>query len=278
MIRYVRLLRLQDQYIQIGSVFAGALFSGLHVSYIWQWMFSLTLISCAAFVLNEWVDRNDTDIHSWNPIHVREKLDKKIVWSLIGGLTLAGLLLSIPIHMSLWAIAFSIATIGYSLPPFRMKNIPILDVLAQVVGWIIIPFLSILWCCSNRMDAVLFSIFLACISWGITYPYVLADYSADLKAKLRGTHVLLGFRPTLFLTIIFIVVGNAGLLIRRSIPQYPWVVFFSLLSIVSAFLCIRWLRISSRKTSEEEMQRYSRFMKPITQLIVPVFFVLYFFS
>ncbi len=112
--------------------------------------FSTCLIASANYVINEWLDR---DFDRFHPVKkhrsvVENSADPKIVYSLYATLTVAGLLLALPVErylfwMELWLWIMGIL---YNVKPFRTKDIPFVDVLTEsvnnairlLIGWFVI--------------------------------------------------------------------------------------------------------------------------------------------
>lgn len=271
MSKYLRLLRLQDQYLQIVSVLGGGIFNHLKDGRLFEWALATTLFSFTAFIVNEFTDRENTDKYSWNKDHILsgETFDPKIVIFMFVLFSLLGLYFSFRLHL-FWLGLISYAVgILYSLKPARLKGRFILDILAQVLIWLVVPFLgpAIL---SGRLELVPLLIFVMfCFSWAEGYPYQLADFQADAAAKLRGTHVVLGMSGSLIFGLFLIVLGWFLFFASHIYVGAP---FLWLLIIVSPaiFICyLTWLRMNDLKKQTKSMQKYVAVVKPLSQLLIP---------
>lgn len=111
---------------------------------------SLCLVASSNYVINEWLDAGSDRYHpvKKNRVAVTERLNQKAVWLLYAGSLLAGLFLGFAVSrafvftmLCLWGMG-----ILYNVKPFRIKDIPYLDVFAESVnsairllaGWFIV--------------------------------------------------------------------------------------------------------------------------------------------
>lgn len=274
--KYLRLLRLQDQYIQMTSALFAGIFVGTQSWNILIWTFAVTLLSCATFIVNELTDRQDSDRYSWNPVHrhFQDVLHPWIVWALFLGTSAGGLWLAMKIGFLWWGSALWFIGVLYSLEPVRCKRRFGLDIVAQLLVWWILPFLAPVW---GRVPIELtlsMIIIMSFISWSVFYPYQIADYHADRKAKLQNTHVLLGVYAS---TRVGYILGIVGLVLfflfgfqRFFLPLLPLLV----IQIVALWAYGIWLTHTNVNHILAGMQTYVRLVKPIGMLF-PLYFFLW---
>lgn len=266
--KYIRLLRLQHQYLTFGSVIAGAIYANVHDGRVWIWAIAATLLSAATFAINELSD-SDTDKYSWNSIHKRDTIHTGWAWGMIFFVTAVGLLLSWFVGAGFLGIA--LWTIGalYSLEPVRMKRRFGLDILAQLGAYWIIPFfVPVLWA-SERFSPALFIAVLSAMTWAAVFPYELADFSADRKAKLKGTHTVIGMRGSLQLGLFLAIGGMLAYGFFRLYEGQVWSVPYVFFPFLVSVLYVGWLRMNDRKKQEASLQTYVRMAIPLSRLVAP---------
>ncbi len=270
--KYIRLLRLQDQYILIGIILASAVYFRLWNQFIFFWGVSAISISIAAFIINEIVDQEDTDKYSWNPIHIRknEKLNFKAVVLIFAIFSVLGIGLGYLSGLFWWGIGMYVVGIGYSLKPIRLKGRFALDIIAQILVWIVLPFAAVAWK-SGQLPRVLPLLLFASCLWSIIFPYQLADYDADQKAKLANTHVIIGMRNSLVFGLILAVISIILFFVFKIFVVARWSWFFFVVNLFALTQYIRWLRMKHLAKQLKSLQDYVRTVKPLGYLIVPYF-------
>ncbi|OGK19410.1 hypothetical protein A2866_01725 [Candidatus Roizmanbacteria bacterium RIFCSPHIGHO2_01_FULL_39_8] len=228
-------------------------------------------------MVNELVDREDTDKYSWNPVHIGKntRLNMKIVGFLFFLFTILGLLFSYLAGFFWWGILLWIIGIMYSLKPVRLKARFGLDILAQISCAIFIPFLAPISTLGNLRNTLVFTLILSLMLWSVVFPYQLADYEADVRAGLKSTHVVLGMKNSLIFGF-FLVVGSVSSYVMLRFFNYSWSIFLVLLAIFSAAMYLHWYRMKSQKKQQESMQSYVRIVKPLSQ-ILPFYFLVWMF-
>src|SRR3989344_6844611 len=107
MVKYFRLLRLQDQYIQAGFAIAVGAYLGTREWWIFLWAAACTCVSFVGFILNQLNDQRDVDRYSWNPVHLKasDRFDSRMVGTLIVGFGTVGLWISWRIGLFWWSVA-----------------------------------------------------------------------------------------------------------------------------------------------------------------------------
>lgn len=271
---YIRLLRLQDQYTTLGGALAAGVYLGTRESWIIIWAIACTCISIGSFILNELIDRTDVDKRSWNPIHIRQSINIRIGWGLFALFTFAGLLLSVRIGMFQWAMFMAVWYGLYSLPPIRLKARFGLDIATQIgAGWVI-PFgMPILLHRSDWSIIVATSL----LGWSFVFPYQLADFTADKLAGFHSTHVVIGIRNSLLFGVLCAITGTFLFLTAGGLANVPWIAALLVLAAVTVYLTLfQWLKLSTVFKQEFAFRQYWRWMKPVTQLLLPYIIFLWF--
>jgi 4-hydroxybenzoate polyprenyltransferase len=276
MVKYLRLIRLQDEYIQVGAAIFAGIFGGIQSWDILRWAIAVTLLSCATFIVNEVTDRRDSDKHSWNPVHshVGDVLNPVIVWLMFWVTTLLGLLMSIELNLGWWGFALWAIGVLYSFEPIRFKRRFGLDIAAQLFVWWIVPFVAPIWGIVPHELIIAMVVVMSFVSWSIFYPYQIADYEADRKAKLQNTHVVLGVRQSTQMGFLFGIIGTI-LFFLFGFQRFFFVLMpLCLLQIIAFYTYSMWL--SARRTEDilRGMQGYVKFFKPIG-LLFPLYFFLW---
>lgn len=268
MVRYLRLLRLPDQYIQFGAAIASGVYLGTFSWEIFWWAVACTCLSFAAFVVNEVSDRKDTDRVSWNPIHAHfsDVLDMRIVWAMFVGSSVVGLMISWRVGFFWWAVVLFVVGILYSLEPIRFKRRVVFDMIAQLLVWCIIPFVAPAWG-SNGLFAITITTCLCVAAGGFLYQ--IADIVADEKAGLKSTHVVLGLRKSLKLAQGMGIAGVVSFFVfgqyQMALWIWPWIAFGGAV----VFLCARWLQMDTCERQIKAIQAYVPVTKNISRLFVP---------
>ncbi len=263
--KYVRLLRLEDQFFQSGAAFTAGIFLHLRSWSIVWWAVASTCISLTAYILNEVADRKDVDRYSWNPIHAaaRDRLNLWIVGVVFAFFSLAGLGISMSLGYFWWGLAMYIIGILYSTPPIRLKRRVVLDIFSQLLIWWIIPFLTPVWGVANQSLTLTFVIVTSLAIWSVVFPYQIADFRADQKAGLLSTHVVLGIQKSLWLGAL---TGAAGIIFYGIFGVFRWAVWsIPPLFVVpfALYFYFQWLKTTSLSKQLSSMQRYVGIFKPL---------------
>lgn len=279
-IPYIRLLRLQDQYIQFGAAIAAGLYTGEKAWWIFWWAIAATLISFAAFIANELTDGNDVDRYSWNPLHgAAKEINHVLAWGIAGVSGLAGLLLAAYVSLFWWAAAMLVVGLAYSLEPLRLKRRLLLDGLGQLVVWWVIPFsapivrLAAEGIVTIGVRDILFALTMVFLQWGLFLPYQLSDFEADRKAGFKNTHVVLGMEKSLMLGRFLVIVGVGLYIVLGYALRFTWSLPFAIASLWIISLYGRWLRLGSVSQQSAAMQHYVRTLKPVSQAMALVYLV-----
>jgi 4-hydroxybenzoate polyprenyltransferase len=277
MTTYFRLIRLQDQPIQAATALFAAIVLQLSDWPIMWWALAVTLISCATFIVNELTDRRDTDKYSWNPAHshVKDKLNLRAVWWLFWTLSLTGFWAAYYVGLLVWGIAMWGIGVLYSLEPVRFKKRGGLDILSQLIVWWVIPFLAPVWGQIPSELSISLVVILSSICWSAFYPYQIADFVADKKAKLKATHVVLGVRQSAFLGFGMGVIGVALFLLFGLHEKYPVLLPMLGLQMFAFGRYIKWSMMNTDKQILLGMQRYVRIVKPLGTLFPFYFFLMW---
>lgn len=243
---------------------------------IW-WALACTFLSFSTFILNEVTDRKDTDRYSWNPVHAHHNdvLNMTIVWSLFWVCAFIGFFLAALVGLFWWAVVVFLAGVLYSLEPIRFKRRIVLDILAQLTSWWIVPVMAPAWGVVDTMSLIYFVVATSFLVMTILFVYQVADFAADKKAGFHNTHVSLGLSKSLWLG------GNMGIL---GIVLYfvfgfgstaPWALPLVALTAAGVWGFASWGDLTSEGARTAAMQRFVGVAKPISRLFVPYLFVIW---
>jgi len=274
--KYIRLLRLQDQYLQFSSALFGGIFVHDRSWSILYWAVAVTFLSFSAFIVNEVTDRKDTDRYSWNKVHryYGETLDSRIVWGIFWGFSLLGIGISTAIGYFWWGLATWVIGVFYSLKPIRLKGRFAWDVLAQLFVWWGLPFLASVWWRIDPYILASFIVITSMVVWSAFYPYQIADFQADKKAGLSNTHVQLGVKGSTWFGFLLGVVGIILFCAFRMWIWIGWVLPVFIFTPVTLGLYIQWLRMDRDSKILLGMQTYSTIAKPLGNIFpLYLFFV-----
>jgi 4-hydroxybenzoate polyprenyltransferase len=262
--KYLRLIRLQDQYIQLSS----ALFAGIFIKdkswMILIWAVAVTFLSFSAFIVNEVVDRRDTDRTSWNPehSHFRDILDPRIVSVLFWACTTGGIILSSISGHLWWGMAIWAIGVMYSFPQIRFKGRFGFDCLAQLLVWWGLPFLAPVWGRIDKNILIAFVVITSMIIWSAFYPYQIADYKADKKTGLHATHVELGVKGSVWFGFLLGIIGVLLFFFFHLWTMVLWVILIFVFTPITLWNYGKWLRTDDNKILRG-MQEYIAWVKPI---------------
>jgi len=269
--KYLRLLRLQDQHLAFFFAITPAITLKNYLGWIFWWAIAVTCLSIAIFVLNEIVDSQDTDKYSWNPVHINQKdfLNPQIVNLIIAAFSIIGLFIAFAVNLFWWALIYWLLGMLYSLKPIRFKNRFFFDIIVQLTAWITIPYVAPFAHLGLLKNAFIPAITFSSLIWSVIYPYQLADFVADKKAHLKATHIILGMKKSLYLGILF---GTFGLLTFFFLQIYKTNSWLWLVVALTVYVLIRyfhWLKLNSLKQQTLSLQNYVKTIKPITYFSIP---------
>lgn len=273
--KYFRLFRFGDQYPIIGSAIAGGIFVNVIDSWILVWAITSALLSASGFALNEIVDSQDVDKESWNPIHVanREKFNTTLLWVIIASVIIIGLFLSYVLQVLWWGVFIVLLWTVYSVPPFRFKGAPIVDLLCQILGtWV--PFFAVVQHYQLNLDnRLLFTVIpLSCIL-GVGYlQYQLGDYELDKKYGLKSTHVVLGMKKSINLAIYLTILSFILFYMLKTWKLSPWAWVFIPFSVYNLIHLQKVRVLGNLARQMKSFQIYVMQVKPISWLVVPFLF------
>ena len=201
---YLKILRLPHQILCVIPLFFGILDSGIEfpVYYFLGYLFS----SMAGFAINEYIDSFDTDKFNHR---AATGLNKNVVFGILTSLVLLALLAYWTASTLLLGIITITLMLTYSLPPIRLKKIPVLDIVVQTLAWAVIPYFVpfyISWQSPNLLPVIYMIMFLI----GAVALAPIADISADRQGKIFNSTVVLGYKKSL--TLGFFILAFALLI------------------------------------------------------------------
>lgn len=277
MMKYLRLLRLEDQYLQFFIAIASGVFLRSRDNMIILWALAVTFFSFVAAIVNELTDQKDTDKHTWNPIHIKteDRFTPLVICLMVVIFSVIGLILSYFTGLFWWGIAELVLGILYSLKPIRFKSKFGLDILAQACVFIIIPFIAPIALYHHGILPWGLIFTMTCLVIASAFPYQLADFSADLKAGLKGTHVVIGMKNSLLFGLSLSIAGLILFFIFSLDKSEPWLWALAGFTIYSLYRYLSWIKMSSLARQTASMQHFVKRVKPWSQLLVPYFLCLF---
>lgn len=276
--KYLRLLRLPHQSI----IFAVGLGFGAYFKvrnwWFFSWIVAACLISICAFMVNELVDRDDCDRYSWNGIHIssHDRYDWKIVFLMFAILTGGAFFIAYCDGLLWWAAAMYILSLLYSIKPVRLKTRPVLDSFAQMAGGFALPFMAIQSRYVGPNDWPIL-IAILCFIWALIFPYQLADYEADRKAKINGTHILLGMKKSLAFGVSSLIIAAGIFFSFRYFMIIPWANILIFLAGYALYSYWRWLRMAKIGDQITSLQQFARVVSIASLLLVPYMLIVWLF-
>lgn len=279
--KYLRLIRIQDQFTQFGAAIISGLILNIKDSWIILWAIATTFISFTVFAVNELVDRRDTDNYSWNPIHIprNQKFKRSILFAMLASFSFLGLAVAYFLDLFGWAFLMLAIGIFYSIEPLRFKKRFGLDILAQLSVWWFLPLAAPIFLQKSLIPNLPLLVSLSLMIWSIFFPYQLADYRADKKAGLSNTHITLGLKNSLWFGF---AIGLTGILYFSSLKlseSLIWIWPFLAFLIYELYLYVRWLEeLPSQGESSvlKSIQKHFIRAKPFSQLLLPYLLLLFY--
>jgi len=271
--KYFKLLRLDDQYIEFIAALSGGIFIHARSVHIFLWALSTVCLGISVYMTNELADRRDADRFTWNPaahITMSTRLDMRVVGVLFASFSLIGLGMSWVLGYFWWGLAIWFIGICYSLPPIRLKGRVVVDIASQLfAGWVG-PFLAPVWAITNHWVTLVFVIIISLLIGVGIFPYQLADIEADAKAGLRGTHVVLGLRRSLWLGFAIGAVG--GILYLLFLARlWLWTIPMFIPIMIVMVYYVYWLRMSTATKQLASLRRWVKIFKPVSLIIFPLY-------
>jgi len=275
--KYIRLLRLQDQYVEVSAALMGGLVIHSQSLLIIWWAIAAVLVSVPAYIFNEIIDHEDVDKYSWNTNHIRlqDRLDSRVVLLLFILFSVVGLFFSWRLGLFGWGLFIWVFGILYSFKPVRLKRRFVLDLAGQLFPFLIIPFLAVVWGNANTDLLVAFLIVISVSICSMLIPYQLADYDADKKAGFSNTHVVLGMAYSLELGIGLAFIAIVFYFLFEMQRWALWLLPIIIILPTVIALYIRWIRMPTNSKKITDMQHWIRIYKPITQLMAVYLFIVW---
>lgn len=236
---YIKMLRISHQNNIVAPFLFGALDAGYYdIAGLMISGLGLVCSSVGIFMINEYIDSNDTDKFSLREkVLAGNEVNKNVVLGLWTLFSLTGLILLTVKGLLLVGAVMIVLGNLYSIPPVRFKAYYPWDILSMSVVYILIPYfipfsLKNLPLSSGVGVPLLAFVFFYGICEGIHF---LGDLEADKKAGLRNTNVILGYKK--LLKLLFLMSFVSGFLIILMVYRhsnwwyYPLILFNGVLMI-----------------------------------------------
>ena len=195
---------------------------------------SICFLTSSTFILNHIFD---LDFDRQNPrksfsLLVKNKISIKNSFLLFIFLSLSGLILSLVVNYSFFLCIASLVLISllYNIPPFRLKNRPILDILCHATSLgILCPIAG--WCLSSSSSGLIdaFSNFPLLYLFSISLyvaalhsPTMAVDFNADMNSGATTFATKYGAERTMLLSWILTTAGASILFICGVLEIKPW--------------------------------------------------------
>lgn len=186
---------------------------------------SLLLISIAAFIANEYSDK-DTDL--WRSDREPSKVVGRDALYLASFFSTTGLILGLLGGAYLCATATWTLAILYSAPKPRLKSRPIWDIASLALCFVILPYLSPLEIRLRGdfndapLPSILSLLFLLLFLGACNALAMARDIEADRKARLKNTSVAMGMRRFLLLGLTLTILACATGILMVYSHQGRW--------------------------------------------------------
>jgi len=275
---YIKLLRLPDHYAHIGPPLAAAIIIKTPLGWLLPWILGAICIAIVIAIINELVDRHDTDRYSDNPIHIKNaKISIPQTLAMCVIFTILGFYFFYLSRLLPFALIIFIIGIIYSIPPFRLKGRPGLDILCQIGAGFILPFVAP-FSLANHIPSFIYP-FILSLSLIITaglFPYQLADFAADQKAGLSCTHIVLGMKKSLIMGFLLTLIGIFIYIYFDIFTSAPWSVPIIFISFYILYKYYSWIPVRSQDAIHISLRNYVKTIRPVSFLFIPYLLIILF--
>ncbi len=166
----------------------------------WLAMLAITLISGTAYIVNQIFDIETDRINRKLFLLPDGIISVKAAWTYLAVLSVAGLAIAFSLGKTPFLLIFTIWVTGfmYSVPPFRFKGKPIIDMVWNSIGYGLLTFLLGYWTCADKIDsnAILNSIVYMLSVAGVYAETTIADIEGDRADGAITIGVLMGKKAT----------------------------------------------------------------------------------
>jgi hypothetical protein len=131
----------------VGAILVATLAFNIQLTFSWlYWLLACIFLGACAFGVNELIDANDTDKHSWNIHHADALAITSITFYFLIALAfILGMFFSYIANQIWWGSALVVVSLCYSVKPIRGKARFGLDILFQLVAAWLIPSWALIW-------------------------------------------------------------------------------------------------------------------------------------
>ena len=203
-------------------------------SAFWLSLLSLTLISGTAYIVNQIFDIETDRINRKLFLLPDGIINVRAAWIYTAVLSVVGLGIAAWLGKTPFWLIFTIWIIGfmYSVPPFRFKGRPIIDMVWNSLGYGFLTFLLGYWSAAGGItgDALRRSIVYMLAVAGVYAETTIADIEGDRESGAITIGVLLGKRATAVIGAVLIGLSSLTAILLRDwmgfVPAAITLVFF----------------------------------------------------
>ncbi len=222
----------------------------------WLAMLSLTLISATAYIVNQIFDIDTDRINRKLFLLPDGIISIRAAWLYTAGLSAVGLILALYLGGTAFLILLTIWITGflYSVPPFRFKGKPIIDMIWNGLGYGFLTFLLGYWSVSGSIDgkALVSTIPYVLAVFGVYAETTIADIEGDRRDGAVTIGVLIGDRATAWVGTIMMLLSAATALVLSDmmafIPAVLTLVLFAKALLKSGDEFLKHVKIAFRSS------------------------------
>ncbi len=190
----------------------------------WLAMLSLTLISATAYIVNQIFDIETDRINKKLFLLPEGIITVRSAWLYTAALSVVGLAIAFYMGREPFILLTVIWITGflYSVPPFRFKGRPVIDMVWNGLGYGFLTFLLGYWSFSQRIDraALISSIPYILAVFGVYAETTIADIEGDRRDGAITIGVLLGEKATAVVGAVLMLASAVTALILKDIMAF----------------------------------------------------------
>ena len=190
----------------------------------WLAMLSLTLISATAYIVNQIFDIETDRINKKLFLLPEGIITVRSAWLYTAALSVVGLAIAFYMGREPFILLTVIWITGflYSVPPFRFKGRPVIDMVWNGLGYGFLTFLLGYWSFSQRIDraALISSIPYILAVFGVYAETTIADIEGDRRDGAITIGVLLGERATAVVGAVLMLASAVTALVLKDIMAF----------------------------------------------------------
>ncbi len=190
----------------------------------WLAMLSLTLISATAYIVNQIFDIETDRINKKLFLLPEGIITIRSAWLYTAALSVLGLAIAFYMGREPFILLTVIWITGflYSVPPFRFKGRPVIDMVWNGLGYGFLTFLLGYWSFSQRIDrgALISSVPYILAVFGVYAETTIADIEGDRRDGAITIGVLLGERATAIVGAVLMLASVVTALVLKDMMAF----------------------------------------------------------